>query len=418
MPAGNELTQFDYLFNALANKFPGIASASGASLFQFATVPIAASWETNEDAKAYELSSRGSANLTGFYVPGDRIDIAYGDLINSIEQPNVENNPEYTKARREAEDANRVWKAKAGEATVAYKQWAATHEKPDGTPLLTEIEWLGAATGGAAWAGELKELQDEAAAKRAAMALIAKTLSAPLAAAQAAAGEDKVTIGALTYSQVSIGGTLAQDIRRWDKAKAGEYEFDVVLEGGRTITYPWKTLYKTEVHQDCWSTSASVKVNTSRIIADEHYELRVQAVGLESYPISRGQWYDPNFVNPNQKIASGSSFDNDTFFGPDGTLHLIPQLLLVMYKPTYRLTVSDIVYKQEFEANADASIEWIDLFGSRFKFSGLASLQPEKNADSTTTVTFASPAEASPQIIGVFSKVCWNSHEPSGAAQG
>jgi hypothetical protein len=413
VPAGNELTQFDYLFNALANKFPGIASASGgASLFQFATSPIAATWETNEDAKAYELASRGSANLTGFYVPGDRLDVAYGDLVLSIEQPSVEANEQYKTLAGEEEDINREFKAKAAEANTAYLQWAAVHTKPDGTPQMKEVEWLTSPTGGISWSRQLEGLSTALAKKRAAMVKIAESLEGPLAAAQKAALEDKVKIGPLSYSQASIGGQLATDMRRWNKAKEGEYEFDVVLEGGRTITYPWRTLYKTEVHQNCWSTSASVHVNTSRIIEDEHYSLRVSAVGLESYPISRGQWYDPNFVNPNERIASGSPFDTDTFFGPEGTLHLVPELLLVMYKPTYRLTVSDTVYKQEFEANADADIDWIDLFGSRFKFDGLASLLPEKQANSTTTITFASPVEASPQIIGVFSKVCWNGHEP------
>ncbi|MDF2986045.1 MAG: hypothetical protein K0R50_1555 [Eubacterium sp.] len=82
-----------------------------------------------------------------------------------------------------------------------------------------------------------------------------------------------------------------------------------------------------------------------------------------------------------------------------------------MYKPTITLTVSTQTYKQQFVANANLDIDWIELIGFRFKFNGLASLQPVDNGDNTVTLTFRSPDNAVPQILGVTSKVEFNGNK-------
>lgn len=174
----------------------------------------------------------------------------------------------------------------------------------------------------------------------------------------------------------------------------------------------WKTVYSTQVVQTCWKTSVETKVDTFRIITDNHYNLKVQAVGVQGYQVTRGRWYNPAFVTPDAQIVQGAtSLTNDSFFGLSGCLHLIPETIFVMYKPTITLTVSSKTYKQQFEANASLDIDWIELIGFRFSFKGLASLQPVENGDNTVTLTFRSPDNAAPQILGVTSKVVFNGNK-------
>lgn len=70
--------------------------------------------------------------------------------------------------------------------------------------------------------------------------------------------------------------------------------------------------------------------------------------------------------------------------------------------------MSSEVYKQGIAAKADAGVTWVQMFGFQFDISGLASLQPVQGRDNTTTITFASPSGAKPQILGVVSKVEYN----------
>jgi hypothetical protein len=201
---------------------------------------------------------------------------------------------------------------------------------------------------------------------------------------------------------------LQGDISNWNTYADGQFDFKMrPITKAETVKTPWKTTYKTTVKQKCLTTQVETNVDTSRIIADEHYKLEMMAVGANSYSIQRGNWYDETYINGDTPIVQGSNFNNDSFFGLHGTLHLAPEAIFVLYKPTIKLTVSTQVYKQEFEANADTKINWLDLFSFRFEFDGLASLQPEGD-EQTTTVTFQAPKNQLAQIVGIVSRVAWN----------
>jgi hypothetical protein len=216
--------------------------------------------------------------------------------------------------------------------------------------------------------------------------------------------------GAVKVPRVVIGGDLARDKARWDGYGKGKFDFaPPPITSDSEITSPWKTLYDTEVKQRCFQTDAKVMVNVSRIITDAHYKLEMKAVGLQGYPITRGSWYDASFVKTDAQLTPGAvGVSADGFFGLNGSLHMIPELLLVMYRPTFSLTVSTQTYKQQFVTNATASVNWIDLFGFRFSFDGLASLLPVDNGNETHTISFVAPATSVPQIIGVVSRAVYN----------
>jgi hypothetical protein len=132
---------------------------------------------------------------------------------------------------------------------------------------------------------------------------------------------------------------------------------------------------------------------------------------MNTYQIVRGKWYDENFVDPKMKIVDGSPFSNDTFFGLNGSLHMVPTSVLVMYRPTIQITTTTETFRQVFAANAEADINWLDLSGFRFSVDGLASLEPVGDAK-TTTVTFKAAPNMAAQVVGVISKNTWNGNEP------
>lgn len=408
-----KLSQFNYLYDALTKKYPGLTGdPDGTSVFQFTTTPTQASWSTGTDLNAYDIANAVPLDLNGFYTPGDQLDTAYKDLIVSIEPANYADNQSYTKAQTRLGALNQSQTQIIQNANSAYYTWVANNTASDGTPTATKTEWLLDPLGGASWQNKLTAIQNKIASQTAKLSSIVKSMDGALARAQAAALTDTMPISrggpAIQVPAVSISGNLGDDLERWADYKDGQYDFEVVINKDSVIKHPWKTTYKTTVKQDCWTTSASVNVNTARIISDVHYRLKVTAVGMGTYKITRGKWYDSNYVDPNVKIAAGATVSSDTFFGLKGSLHLVPDTIFVMYKPTFQMTMSTEVYKQQFVANADAKIDWLNIFGFRFKFDGLASLQPVSEDNNKTTITFSSPDSAKPQIIGVVSKVIYN----------
>lgn len=410
-PAG--ITQFDYLYDALTQKYPGLTGdPGGAAVFQFAAAPISADWTTGNDAEAYDIANAVPLNLDGFYDKGDSLDTSYQDLIASVRPANYTNNPDYVQASSVVNGLTNSFAQTVANANSAYQEWAAVNPGANGVAAETKTQWLLDPLGGAVWQAKLTQVQTQLQNETSKLAAIVKTMDAALARAQSAASTDTMPISraggtAIQVPSVTIGGDLGGDLARWAAYPDDQYDFQVVLDGSYTVKSPWKTLYTTTTSQHCWKTSSTVTVDTSRIIQDVNYKLEVNVVGVESYPITRGAWYDPSYVSTGVQLAPGATVTSDTFFGLAGTLHLIPETLFVMYRPTFKLTISTETYKQQFEANADVSVDWIDLFGFRFNFDGLASLQPVDNG-TTTMLTFASPTNASPQIIGVTSKAVWN----------
>src|ERR1700733_2943792 len=95
MPFG-QMTQFDYLYGALAKRYPGIENANGTtSNFQFMQTPMSASWITGQDATAFELANSTSVGLGGFFIAGGGFANAYRDLVLSIEPTNDASNAQY-----------------------------------------------------------------------------------------------------------------------------------------------------------------------------------------------------------------------------------------------------------------------------------------------------------------------------------
>jgi hypothetical protein len=403
-------TQFDYLYDALAQRYPGIAKANGESAnFQFMQTPMTADWVTGHDARAFELANSTSVTLDGFFVPGGGFANAYRDLVLSLAPVQKIENAVYVDcvAKLRALDAQKQSLADA--AHGAFRVFVA--ENP-GTQT-TFVQWLADDFGGKSYRDELTELDAQRTDVAKTQTDVVNAIDAPLGLARGAVNPWAQTMqidegGALrTVPLVTIGGDLATDISTWSMRPKDQYDFDVTITANDTLKTPWKTTYTTKVRTDCWGTSASLQTNTQRIISDNNYKLRVRARGMNSYKINRGQWYDESLVSPHVKLVEQSAWTPDMFFGENGSLHLIPEEIFVMFQPSIQLTVSTQVYKQQIESNADVDIEYLDMLGMRFEVSGMSSLQPQGDAQ-TTTITLNPPANQQAQIVGITSKVAWD----------
>ncbi|NEP02576.1 MAG: hypothetical protein F6K58_28790 [Symploca sp. SIO2E9] len=92
----NEKSQFQFLYEGLADKYPGIKSADGVtSNFQFMQTPLFANWTSGDDAQAYDIANSRFLDLGGFFVRGEGFAQSYRDLIQSIAPNTGDSNQEY-----------------------------------------------------------------------------------------------------------------------------------------------------------------------------------------------------------------------------------------------------------------------------------------------------------------------------------
>lgn len=410
---GGTGSQWDYLYNAVVSRFPGLAPQAGA-YFQFAAAPNAATWKTPEDADAYDVADGVPASLEGFYIPTGSFSSAYATLIRSIRPATGDSNADYLAIQQKLNDQEDKYTALISAATAAYHVFNANNPGPNGTKAESFTAWMNDPFGGASWGDKVTAVRNVIAEYNKELAAILASMDAPLSAAVAAIGTDTMNIStggaAVAVPRTTIGNSLADDKARWDVYPAGKFDFDSGPMNSETVvTGPWTSVVTTTVsHDSCGGTTVSASVDTSRIIADEHFSLRVQAVGFQGYPIKRGQWYDETFVDPKTQIVQGAAVTNDSFFGLHGSLHMIPDQVVVMYRPTISLTVSTQCYKEEIESNATASVGgFTNLFGFQFQYNGISGLNPVGD-EVTTTITFPSPDNSVPQILGVISKSAYN----------
>lgn len=407
-------TQFDYLFDALAQKYPGIKNADGKNtLFQFSTFPIAASWKEGRDNYAYEIADAVPVNLDGFYVKGESLCVAYKHFIQSVKPKNGFDNPQYRKNIVLLEDYTDQILSIQAVANREYDAWAAKNKQPDtGEALKTKDQWLDDPFLGKAYQKKMNHIMLQEAEIEKEQAEILASMDAALSDAKKRLDTDQMSISTNPepVPAITVGGNLASDKLRWDLAPEGQYDFDVTINASETVTTPWHTTVETKISGNCFRTSKDVKIDTTRIIADSQYELKVTAVGLEAYNITRGGWFSPDFVRPDIELVEGSRLKLDDFFGKAGCLHLLPDNILVMYKPTIKLTISNACYKQTLSQYENETFDWIELFGFRLNFGADARFEPIPGSDNTRIITISSPENAIPQVMGVISQVVYNGH--------
>lgn len=401
--------QFDYLYSAVINKYPGLALDDGTSVFQFMEMPMEASWVTGTDEAAFNLADTVPAKLGGSYSSGSaRVSLAYKSLLESMMGAMADNNVQYKELQNKMATQAKLLNVAIDEAKRKYGVWRTEQKMLGFEPAATLMEWLQTDITATAHKanydqalGEYNRYQDEAKGLYGAM-------GAALATARQALDSDQMLIaadiqGGRFVPRTTIGGNLQQDIMGW-KNSQNSYDLDVIIENTEQEITPWRTVSTTEVKQSCHSTKLDSKINVSRIIMDQAYKLRFKAVGMRGYPITRGDWYNDAFVHPSAKLPEGCQLDTESFFGEEGSLHLIPTSILVLYQPQIELTVSTSCYKDTLANQTNLDLEYFDLFGIRFDLQASLKIGEQIGAD-TVTRTFVTPDNAPAQILGVTSAV-------------
>ncbi len=406
-------SQFDYLFSAIANKYPAIGQSTDTTQFQFTGSPLAANWTNGNDIDAYNTANSVAADVNGFYTPNPgSLTNAYGSLISSI-TPGVDANKDttYQKLMSQLNTARDNYQGAITQAQVAWKSYAEQNVNPDtGLPNETQNEWLQSTLGGLKYSKKIKEYSDQEKDLVTKISTLSKSFNAALGLAQENfnAAENKSNYikadgSSIKLPTITIGGDLGSDLADWKSYQDGEYDLDVSLNKSSTVVTPWKTVQRTQIEQHCFSTSIKTTFSSTRIIEDKDYNLRVMIKGFKSYPVTFGNWYSPSYVNSETaKFSPSATVDSATFFSPDqGSLHMIPSQIWVMYRPKIELTISTETYKQTIERDLAAGVNWVDLMTFRFDTSAGTSIA--KVGEKTTTITFESPIMSSPQIFGVTS---------------
>jgi hypothetical protein len=406
-------SQFDYLFSAVADKFPAIGHSSDSTQFQFAGSPMAANWKSGHDINAYNLANKVSADVNGFYTPNPgSLYNAYFDLISSI-TPGIDasKDPLYVQTLKQLNDANANYQTALSNVIIAWQSYKQQNTNPKtGLPNETQAEWLADELGGLQYQQAIDNAKEAKTIIANKIALLTQSFNAALAAEQKKLTDPsnfsnyvKADGSTTKLPTITLDGDLGADIANWDNYPATAFDLDVTLTKDSTITTPWKTVYNTETEQHCFATSVDTSISTSRITKDSHYKLRVMCKGLKSYNVNFGDWYSSTYVDPETaKFSPAATVNSETFFGAEnGSLHMIPSQIWVMYQPSIELTISTETYKQTIEGTLNTSIDWVDILSFRFDCTAGSSMA--KVGDVTTTIAFNSPVLQGPQIFGVTS---------------
>jgi hypothetical protein len=411
--ANFENSQFDYLFSAIADRYPAIQAADGSTQFQFSASPEGANWQSGSDIDAYNMGNAVPLSMNGFYAksPASLFN-AYSDLILSIEPAvDADKDPTYVKLQGQYGDALKNYNSalvKAQTAWLSYKQ--QNTDPKTGLPVETQAAWLADELGGLEYQVAIDDAKKKKEDLGDKIALLNKSYNAALSNAQ----KDLTDPNNLSkYKQadgkfldlptITLNGDLGTDKSTWDSYPDEQYDLDVTLSKDSIVKTRWKTVYDVEVEQHCFETSVKTTISTSRIISDEHYSLRVKIKGFKAYDVTFGGWYHDVFVHPETAIFSkASSVNTETFFAIDGgSLHMIPAKIWVMYRPEFTLTVSTELYKQTIQGYLDTNIDWTDMLSFRFDTTAGSSLA--EVGEKITTISFTSPVLSTPQIFGVTS---------------
>jgi hypothetical protein len=405
--------QFAYIYDALASKYPAVKNADGTStVFQFTASPLEATWATGSDLAARDFANTVSQDLSGYYTPGGNLYNNYQTLIFSIQPADYTANPMYEQYQAQLGALN----TKRGGIEAQMKLNFETYQQNGGKE--TGPEWANDMMGGLDWQQQVIATQTEIDRISSKIVAIVGSMDNALGYAQTIAKTaDQVKYVKSDGSEeelprILLEGDLSSDVVRWAAYPKDQFDFDVTINKSATITSPWKTIYTRTVEHNCFGSSVHTDVDVSRIIADENYKLVVKYRGLESYQVTLGGWYTDSYVNPKTDVfAAGNTVTSDTFFGLNGSMHLIPSQVWIAFQPSISLTITTELFKEQYSAFSNADVDWIDILGTRFDMKAGASLQPVDNGNSTTTITFNSPVNAAPQVLGVTSTVKYNGNK-------
>lgn len=406
--------QFDYLFNAIAEKYPEVALHNGIKQFQFTGSPLAADWTNSMDIRAYNMANAVSASVDGFYTPNPgSLYASYTSLILSIDPIGYSiPNKEYLKILSLINTEEKLLQQAIKERDIAWNSYKLDHINiKTGLPYKTKFEWLTEKDGGLQYQVALNQLYIRKKKLAMALAKFMPSMNKELAIAQAnltslsnQSRYIKLDGSSIRLPSITLQGDLSVDLQEWRSYSSTKYDLDIIIDKETVIHNLWKTLLVSKKRDEALVTSKGVKVDMSSILSSSSYSLRIRIKGFKGYDISFGNWYDARFVNPNTaKFSPAANVNTQTFFGRrSGSLHMIPTKIWVIYQPSIELKLPTLAYKKALKQDIHA-IDWLNYF--TFRFSTLTG-KPIVNVDGeNVTMNLDTPVLQSPQVFGVTSLI-------------
>lgn len=407
-------SQWDYLYDGLIKAFPGLKSSDN-TVFQYSAAPQPADWDTPTDWNAFQFADNQPANLDGNYSPGDgQIHQAYRDFINSIEPSNFEKNQDYKDRQVHLEDLENEIKVANEELSNTYHTWR--DQNPEDSEGITLQTWRTDVFLGKEFGDHVMNLYRRKKIVDDEITQLVSAFNEPLAEARKNANDGKFEVKVHLNGVendlplTTVNPPLAELKTRWDGRAAGEYELDITINKEVTIDHPWQRIITRTSHGNCVHSSSSSTEHLQRIVNDEKYELKVQAVGAQVLDIERGDWFNADWLSQAGSVGLvggiGSNFTMDSFFGEKGLLNLVPTQLFVIYKPRVVLTITTATYEEtikQWEHQGSYGILGIPF---QVDSSGGGSGMNVEQLDSGTTVIKMDSFNATnvqPLVLGVVS---------------
>ena len=385
-------------------------------VFQYAAAPMDASWATNTAYNTYNMLDIEPMELGGFYLRSTQnISSAYGDFLNNLRIGTSPDNKDYVKASMNLTAALSVLSNAQTDAANAFKSWKTNNPgwETDYPDVKTTNSWL--KTEGDAYEGAIvkarvavKSYQDEIGRWQTQQA---KPLQAALAKYNDPANQQSVVLPDSGGNQMVYTGTitpsLVTDLPSW-RAGGGNNYGPVTIDSNTSVGNAWKVSGSGTIGYDNGFIGGYVKGQmtvSNDVWDDKAFSVKISVQALKLYTLARGGWWTGSLLS---EYSKGPFYDSRltpaSFFGPKGTLKLIPSMVLVGYAPTCVMTTSNSTYSRyEKDWRGEAGVR-IGPF--HFSSSVSKSTVDTTSSKTNTSITFGpkDPAAANPQIIGVLSQ--------------
>jgi hypothetical protein len=423
--AFGDKSQWDYLAMALIKEYRALQNASapqerGKTYFQFAGQPLQADWTSGTDYPAWTRANIVPGDLDGFYrETTSLVARSYSTYISSIAPTGFQTNPQYQGYQTNLSALESDYATLAGQAMDAFIQWKNRYPEIAGN--TTYFQWLTTeGTEGPSWNAQIQNNQEQQNNVKKTIADFVKAVDTDLGSAQQAVTEpanmESFTIGGVTQTELlTTIEDLSTILTKWTSKSEGAYELDITIDQETLETGEWQESIQSSVKQNCCSISSSVTIDWKRVIQDTKYKLQVQAIGANNFLIGRGKWYNADWLMASKvEFPQGSRFTMKDFFGEEGTLHMVPVSVFVIYKPKVTLTISTETYTETVKSYYDASAS-VSIFGLNFSLAGGEEKFVQDGPNDTKIITFDSFSDptATPLVFGMSSQAFYPPPAPA-----
>jgi len=111
-------------YSELCKQLKGLESDGKNKIFQFAGMPMEATWWLNTDFNAFHMMDAEPQTVDGYYTPSTQnIHLDYGTFLNNIRFNVAPENPDYVKTDENLASANQALGNAKSDAANRFKAW-------------------------------------------------------------------------------------------------------------------------------------------------------------------------------------------------------------------------------------------------------------------------------------------------------